>query len=65
MAGTDFSSMHDQVNAIDTINARLEQVQGILAMLQAGSDNENLKSALWGAGELLEQAQGAAGKLRQ
>jgi hypothetical protein len=64
MAGTDFSSTHDQVEVIDTINARLVQVQGILVMLQAGSGNEHLKSALWGAGELLEQAKVATGRLR-
>ena len=64
MAGTDFSSTHDQVGVIDTINARLAQVLGILTLLQAGSDDDHLKGALWGDRELLEQAEAAVGKLR-
>lgn len=50
MAKVDISSTQDQVDVIDTINARLAQVQGILAILQAGSTNEHLKGALWGVG---------------
>jgi hypothetical protein len=77
MAGNDFSSTQDQVaktdklDAVDTLNARLDQMEGILQILSLSFTSkcsipgaDVVRQTLWGVQTLLDEARIAAGTLR-